>query len=160
MGMLKLTGFLVVVCTLLAGCAQPAPPSREVQRDYSPQGVVKRQEVIQNNQVVSQLHRVLNGVLVEGKGAFTNGNQAIARNMALNLAINDLAKAAGEVLVEEDTNLYNDQVRMIIRTRARNIVSGYQVVTDTYDIGTKTAMVTIRQEGERIASEIQKEIGK
>lgn len=147
---------LILLIVSLSGCATP---TREVQKDYSQQGALKRQEVIKNNQVVSQLHRVLDGVIVEGKGTFTHTNQTIARNMALNLAINDLAKAAGDVLVEEDTNLYNDQVRMIIRTRARNIVSGYQVVTDSYDAGTQTAMVTIRQEGERIASEIYRQIG-
>lgn len=153
-------GLLCIASALLiAGLAACAPSTREVQRDYSQQGVLKRKEVIKNNQVVSQLHRVLDGVIVEGKGIFKNANQTMARNMALNLAINDLAKAAGDVLVEEDTNLYNDQVRMVIRTRARNIVSGYQVITDTYDAATQTATVSIRQEGERIASEIQREIG-
>ncbi len=144
----------LAVFMLIGGCAR----THEVQKDYSNQGTLKRQEVIQNNQVVSQLHRVLDGVTVEGKGSFKSENQAMARNMALNLAINDLAKAAGDVLVEEDTNLYNDQVRMVIRTRARNIVSGYSVVVDAYDTETQTAMVTVRQDGERIASEIQRHI--
>ncbi len=139
----------------LAGCA-PQTVTREV--DYSRGGVQTRNVRTENDKVISELHRVMDNKVVEGRGRFKHDNENMARTMATNIAVNDLAKRAGQVLSEEDSTLYNDQVRMVIRTRARNIVQGYQVVHDTYDASTHTAEVLVRQEGERIASELAREI--
>lgn len=144
-----------VLSLLLFGCA---PTVHQVDRAWSPQGVQTTQTVRKNEQVVSELHRVLDGVVVEGRATYKHANAAMARNTALNLAINDLAKSAGEVLSEEDTTLYNEEIRMIIRTRARNIVRGYQIAMDHYDPMTQTAEIVVRQQGERIASEMQRHL--
>lgn len=143
----------VAIIVGMSGCA---PTTHQVDREWSPQGAQTREMVRQNEQVISELHRVMSGVVVEGRGHYQHDNAAMARNVALNLAINDLAKSAGDVLSEEDTTIYNDEVRMVIRTRARNIVQGYQVVTDHYDPATRRAEVTVRQQGERIASEMER----
>lgn len=141
-----------VAATLIAsGCATQTR-SKEV--EYSMAGIETRKVVTENDKVTSELHRVMDSKIVEGRGRFKNDDENMARNMAMNMAINDLAKRAGQVLVEEDSTLYNDQVRMMLRTRARNIVQGYSVVHEAYDPATKTAEVLIRQEGERIASEM------
>ncbi|MBF0471534.1 MAG: hypothetical protein HQL48_09170 [Gammaproteobacteria bacterium] len=148
------TGTLIVALAVMTGCAG----EKKKETGYSRLGTAKDIEVTHNGKVVAELHRVLDAVIVEGKGKFQNENEVMARNMALNIALNDLAKSAGEVLVEEDTTLYNDQVKMVLRTRARNIVQGYTITVDIYDPYTKTAEVVVRQEGERIASEIAREI--
>lgn len=113
-----------------------------------------------NDSVVNELHEVMSEVEVEGRGFYQHENPAMARNIALNLAINDLAKAAGDVLTEEDSIISNDQVEMLIRTRARNIVQGYQVVVDHYDPATQQAEVLVRQQGERIASEMERHLSR
>lgn len=143
--------FLGVV--FVAGCVT-------TQRDesYSPQGTQTKKVITKNGRITYEIHRVLDSILVEGRGRFKHKSETIARNTALNLAINDLAKRVGEVLSEEDTTLYNDDVRMFLRTRARNIVKGYTVLVDAYDIKTNTADVVIRQEGERIASIMERHI--
>lgn len=148
--------WLVVVClaAIAGGCTQ----YRTVERTYGTDGTVTRELVTRGDQVVSDLHRAYAGIAIEGVGEFKHTSQTIARNTALNLAINDLAKRAGEVLVEEDSTLYNDQVRTIMRTRARNIVAGYTVVSEAYDADTAVARVVVRQEGERIASELAREL--
>lgn len=149
---------VVVPLVLVLAAAGCAPTVHQVDKAWSSQGVQTTEIVRKNEQVVSELHRVLDGVVVEGRATYKHDNEAMARNTALNLAINDLAKSAGEVLSEEDTTLYNDEIRMIIRTRARNVVRGYQIAVDRYDPMTKTAEVVVRQQGERIASEMQRHL--
>jgi hypothetical protein len=146
----------------VAGCAttggQPAEATKETERDFSKQGTVTKEVVKVNSRIRSELHRVLDGVVIEGKGSFSDAREMVARNAALTIALNDMAKRAGQVLLEEDTTIYNDEVKSILRTRARNIVKGYVVMVDVYDPDTQTSEIIVRQEGERVASEIAKEI--
>ena len=109
-----------------------------------------------DSKVKSDLKRILATETVEGEGVFKNANQSVAVNAAMNLAINDLAKRAGQLIQEEDTTLYNEKVYSIIRTRARNIVSGFDVVVKEWDGDSQTATVRIRQDGYRIAEELCK----
>jgi len=93
-------------------------------------------------------------------GIFKHDNEGIAANMSLNMAINNLAKSAGEVIQKEDTTLYNDKVSMLIETKASSIVKGFRILAQTYDTETKIAETTIKVEGEQIASYIEKELEK
>ena len=147
---------MLAMASALSLTACSTTHTREV--DYSKGGIETKKVFKENDKVVSELHRVMDSKTVEGRGRFKHENENMARTMAMNMAINDLAKRAGEVLAEEDTTLYNDQVRMVLRTRARNIVQGYHVVHDNYDATSQTAEVLVRQEGERIASELAREI--
>ncbi len=144
---------ILMSCLLVTGCAT-TKTEVERERDFSEKGTVTKEVVTVNRKVRSELHRVLDGVVVEGRGSFKNPNKEVARNGAMTLAVNDLAKKAGEVLIEEDTVITNEKIKSVIRTRASNIVSGYTIMVDTYDEDTQIADIVVRQDGERIASEI------
>lgn len=163
---MKLAIAIIISTLCLVGCGttetkQEAPKDTEKktteierERDFSEKGTVTKEVVTVNNKIRSELHRVLDGVVFEGKATFKDKNREVARNAALTLAINDMAKRAGAVLIEEDTTVTNDQVTSIVRTRASNIVAGYAIMVDTYDPETQIAEIVVRQEGERIASEM------
>lgn len=144
---------IALLSMVLAGCGTT---THQRDREWSPTGIQTKEVDRKNEEIVFEQHRALEGVVVEGRGNFTHDNAVVARNTALNLAINDLAKSAGEVLSEEDSTVYNEQVRMIIRTRARNLVRGYQVAFEHYDPVTRTAEVIVRQDVERIAAEMMR----
>ena len=52
--------------------------------------------------------------------------------------------------------IFNNEVKSIIRQRASNVVAGYKILLDVYDPETQTAEIVVRQEGERIASQIER----
>lgn len=151
---MKLFMGALILAVLMSGCATTDEKEIERERDFSEKGTITKEVITVNRKVRSELHRILDGTMVEGKGTFKNDNREVARNGALTLAINDMAKKVGEVLIEEDTTITNDKIKSIIRTRASNLVSGYTIMVDTYDDETKMAEVIVRQDGERIASEI------
>lgn len=146
-------GALLLV-VLVSGCATTDEKEIERERDFSKKGTVTNEVITVNRKVRSELHRILDGTVVEGKGTFKNNTKEVARNGALTLAINDMAKKIGKVLIEEDTTITNDKIKSIVRTRASNLVSGYTIMVDIYDEKTSIAEVIVRQDGERIASEI------
>ncbi len=151
---MKLFMGALILAVLMSGCATTDEKEIERERDFSEKGTVTKEVITVNRKVRSELHRILDGTVVEGKGTFKDNNREVARNGALTLAINDMAKKVGEVLIEEDTTITNDKIKSIIRTRASNLVSGYTIMVDIYDEETKVAEVIVRQDGERIASEI------
>lgn len=95
--------------------------------------------------VVSQLEQKLAMKTVTGEGSFTHDHQLTAREGAKLAAIADMASKAGEVLVEQDTRIFNDEVINKMRLQAANIVHGYEVVKEEWDPETKTHKVTIEQ---------------
>ncbi len=149
---------LLVIALIMSACATSQEKEIERERDFSEKGTVTKEIITVNHKIKSELHRILDGTVVEGKGTFKNENKEVARNGALTLAINDMAKKVGEVLIEEDTTIANDKINSIVRTRASNVVSGYTIMVDTFDEQTKIAEVIVRQDGERIASEIARVI--
>lgn len=158
---MKIVQILVVIMvavTLVAcgGGKKNRTKETKIETDFSEKGTVTKEVVTINNKVKSELHRILDGVVVEGKGMFKDANENLAKSAALTMALNDLAKKAGQVLVEEDTTIYNNEVKSILRQRASNVVAGYKVMLDVYDPETQTAEVVVRQEGERIASQIER----
>jgi len=128
----------------------------QIETEFSEKGTVAKKIVTVNNKIKSELHRVLDGIVVEGKGKFKNANENLAKSAALSMALNDLAKKAGQVLIEEDTTIFNNEVKSIIRQRASNVIAGYKIMLDMYDPETQTAKIIVRQEGERIASQIER----
>ena len=89
------------------------------------------------------------------KGVFLNKNETLAINMATNMAINSLAKKLGRVVQSEYSNFMNDDVMMRITTNAKNIVSGYEIISEKYDYKTGKAVVMIQLDGEVIDAEIK-----
>ena len=153
-----LVGAIVMALVLVACGGSKSGGTREtkIETDFSEKGTVTKEVVTVNEKIKSELHRVLDGVVVEGKGMFKDANENLAKSAALTMALNDLAKKAGQVLIEEDTTIYNNEVKSIIRQRASNVVAGYKVMLDVYDPETQTAEIVVRQEGERIASQIER----
>lgn len=149
---------LFVTAFLITGCGTTQEKEIERERDFSEKGTVTKEIITVNHKIKSELHRILDGTVVEGKGTFKNKSKEVARNGALTLAINDMAKKVGEVLIEEDTTITNDKITSIVRTRASNLVAGYTIMVDTYDDESEIAEVIVRQDGERIASEIARVI--
>ncbi len=149
---------LIIVAALLSACATSKEKEIERERDFSEKGTVTKEVITVNRKIRSELHRILDGTVVEGKGTFKHQSKEVARNGALTLAINDMAKKVGEVLIEEDTTITNEQIKSIVRTRASNLVAGYTIMVDIYDDETMIAEVIVRQDGERIASEIARVI--
>ncbi len=92
------------------------------------------------------------------KGVFTSKNETMAINMATNMAINSLAKKLGKVVQSEYSNFMNDDVMMKITTDAKNIVSGYEIISEKYDYETGRAKVVIQLDGEVIDAAIQQQI--
>ena len=150
----RLRAIIAIAClgAVVAGCSHTV----EREKEWGKDGTKIRDTHKVDSKVKSDLKRILATETVEGEGVFKNANQSVAVNAAMNLAINDLAKRAGQLIQEEDTTLYNEKVYSIIRTRARNIVSGFDVVVKEWDGDSQTATVRIRQDGYRIAEELCK----
>jgi len=151
--------WVFVIVLLLIGCSgnkTGGSKETQIETEFSEKGTITKEIVTVNDRIKSELHRVLDGVVVEGKGMFKNANENLAKSAALTMALNDLAKKAGQVLIEEDTTIFNNEVKSIIRQRASNIVTGYKIMLDVYDMETQIAEIVVRQEGERIASQIER----
>ena len=95
---------------------------------------------------------------ITAKGTFKHKMESLAINMATNMAINSLAKKLGKVVQSEYSNFMNDDIMMRITTNAKNIVSGYEILSEKYDDKTNKATVIIQLNGEVIDAEIQKNI--
>lgn len=104
----------------------------------------------------AQYERVLSDRSIISTGVYSHKQESIAINLAEMMALNSIAKQAGEVLQKEDSTLYNDKVHMIITTKASNIIRGYQVLSKTYDESKGRAEVVIKQDGKVLASEFCK----
>ena len=126
----------------------PAPGTTSVK-------VVKEQRV--DGEVQSRLTRIFEYKVITGEGVYTSPtrNETEALHVALNLAINDLAKRAGEVFSSEDSKLYNSKnAESVIRTKAAHIVRGYNITRRSYDALTGRATVEVSQTGRRLAKQI------
>lgn len=94
------------------------------------------------------------------RGVFTNKRESLAINMATNLALNSLAKKLGNVLQSEYSNMMNENIMMKITTDAKNIVSGYKILSSKYNQKTKKAEVIIQLDGSVIDARIEDELTK
>ena len=92
------------------------------------------------------------------KGVFVNKNETMAVNMATNMAINSLAKRLGKVVQSEYSSFINDDILMKITTNAKNIVSGYEVVSEKYNDKTGKAIVEIKLDGQVIDAAIKSQV--
>jgi hypothetical protein len=92
------------------------------------------------------------------KGIFVSKNEAMAINMATNMALNSLAKRLGTVVQTEYSSFINDDVRMKITTNAKNIISGYEVISEDYNQKTGKATVKVKLDGEIIDAAIRDEL--
>jgi len=150
---------LMIVMTLalvfiISGCA-----TRTVEeKKYGPDGTMVSRTYSENEKILYDLKLILEKENVRGKGKFKHENEAMARVAATNLAINDLAAKAGEVIASQDVTLYNDKIYSVIRTQGRNIVKGYDVVFEKWDQDKKEYEVLIEMRGYKIAEEIVKQI--
>ena len=112
----------------------------------------------ENEKILYELKRILEKETIRGKGKFGHENEAMARVAATNLAINDLAAKAGEVVATQNITLYNDKIYSVIKTEARNIVKGYDVIFEKWDQDKKEYEVLIEMRGYKIAEEIVRQI--
>ena len=90
------------------------------------------------------------------KGVFKSTNEALAINMATNLALNSLAKKFGKVIQSEYSNIINEDVMMKITTNAKNIITGYEIISLKYDPKTQKAEVIIELDGKVIDASVKK----
>lgn len=139
---------------IVTGCAKRV----EERKKYGPEGTLVERTYKEDEKVLDDLKRILEKETIRGMGKFKDENEAIARVAATNLAINDLAARAGEVVASQDVTLYNDKVYSVIRTQARNIVKGYDVIYEKWDHDKKEYEVMIEMRGYKIAEEIHKYI--
>lgn len=100
-----------------------------------------------------QYERVFVDRTIIATGTWKNAQEAIALDIATTMALNSIAKQAGDVLQSEDTTLYNDKVHMIITTKANNIIRGYTVLSKEWDPKTHRAEVTIKIDGKVLAND-------
>ena len=154
----KITKFSVVAIAatfLLSGCSQKA----QHQTSFTPDGKLKSEHIVKEDAIKIETYdyqAVFHDKTLLATGVFSHKNETIALNMATNMAINNLAKSAGKVIQKEDSTLYNDKVHMIITTKANNIVKGFQILSQEFDITNGRAEVTIKQDGSILASELSK----
>lgn len=127
-------------------------------KEYGANGTLTHEVTTDNDNLIDELQRILSKTSTMGKGSYTNENASTAREVALNLAINDLGRKLGEVIQESDSTIIQqatkDTIMNVIRTRASNILRGYEVIADDYDPTTHTAEVVIRMETYSVAKEI------
>ncbi len=95
---------------------------------------------------------------IVAKGIFVSKNETIAINMATNMAINSLAKRLGKVVQSEYSSFINDDIMMKITTDAKNIVSGYEIVSEKYNYDTGKAIVEIKLDGSIIDAALQERL--
>jgi len=118
-------------------------------------GAVERVQVKEGGNVRSVLQNRLTQVTVTGEGEWKNSNRSMAREMALAQAINDLAKKAGAVLVEQDATIFNDEAMNKMRLRAANVVYGYSISSEKWEPETTTYKVAIEQNAWRIVERLE-----
>ncbi len=144
---------IIMATVIFAGCATTTITKKS---KYGPGGTLAESSYSKNERVLDELKRVLEKQTVQGKGIFTHENIGMARVAAMNLAINDLAARAGEVIASQDVTLYNDKISSIIRTQARSIVKGYEIVAEEWDKADKVYEIVIEMHGSKIAEQIHK----
>ena len=64
------------------------------------------------------------------------------------------------MIQSEYSNVMNENIMMRITTNARNIVSGYEILSSKYDEKTNRAEVIIQLDGEIIDAQIEDELTK
>lgn len=138
-----------------------ASASQTVQK--TAQKAAPKQQAVQVKKVAAPKAQVVKKAMPKAKpiivkGVFKNQNEAMAINMATNLAINSLAKRLGKVVQSEYSSFINNDIMMKITTNAKNIVSGYEVVSEEYDDATGKAVVKIKLDGQVIDAAIQEQM--
>lgn len=114
------------------------------------------QEVAESPKDLTSFQEIFSDKKITGTGIYTHKNETIARHLATNFAINDVAKKLGSVLQEEKTELNNDQIKLLLTTQAQNIVKGYEKIKDEYNAKTGRAEVQIQLEGSVVAGKLEK----
>jgi len=131
----------------------PPQPQPEVLADST--NIVETPQEQSQEQVQPQLAPAPN---IQATGVFNSRLESLAINMATNMAINSLAKKLGKVIQSEYSNVMNENVLMKITTNAKNIVSGYRILSKKYENG--RAEVIIELDGQIIDAQIEKQIEK
>lgn len=155
--MKKLFYLLLVPVIFAGGCTVKKSASVSV----TPGGNVEKvrvEEESTSSKTIYDYQAVFRDKSLIATGVYRSPNETIALNMSLNMAINNLAKSAGEVIQKEDTTLYNDKVNMIIETKANNIVKGFKILSQDYDTQTGRAETTIKMAGEQLATMLVQEM--
>jgi len=159
---MKTLMFITVIslALMVAGCATTAVDEKKVvvEKKYGPDGTMVSKTYSENDKILYDLKRILEKETVRGKGKFKHETESMARVAATNLAINDLAAKAGEIIASQDVTLYNDKVYSVMRTEGRNIVKGYDVVYEKWDQDKQEYEIIIEMRGYKIAEEIVKKI--
>lgn len=139
-----------------AAQAQAQQAQKTILASSTPKQAAQQAPVAQ--QVSAPSQSVPKAKNLTAKGTFTAKMESMAINMATNMAINSLAKKLGKVVQSEYSNFMNDDVMMRITTNAKNIVSGYEIISEKYDPKTGKATVVIQLDGQVIDAEIQKQL--
>ncbi|MBN2895846.1 MAG: hypothetical protein JXK05_08175 [Campylobacterales bacterium] len=98
---------------------------------------------------------VLSDKKITASGIFIHKNEMIAKQMATNIALNNLAKKVGNVLQEESTVLNNDKMELLIKTNAKNVIKGYEIISQKYDKTSGRAEVNLQLEGSVLAGQVE-----
>jgi len=149
-----------LLATTLGCCLLGAACETKVvqEKKYGPDGTVVSSTYSENGKVLNDLKRVLEKETVRGRGKFKHPSESMARIAALNLALDDLAGKAGEIVATRDVTLYNDKINALIRTEGRNIVKGYDVVFENWDEAKTEYEILIEMRGYKVAEEISKRV--
>jgi len=82
----------------------------------------------------------------------------MARRGALLVAESDLASAVGKLIETRDETIYNKQVYSILRTEGKNVIHGYDIISEHWDEAKGEYTILIEGRGYKIAEEIHKYI--
>ena len=147
--LLCLTLFMLLI---FSACSQKVIKETE----YSPGSKVTYKSTTVEDNVVSELRRVLDRATIEGNGIFESDNEGLARRTAINLAVAELAGQV-QTLVRSESTIYNNkEVRDIVENKVHALVNNYRIDTAGYDSGTKKYRVRLSISGEIIRREIEK----
>jgi hypothetical protein len=140
----------------LAFVSACGPKTDSVTTTYTPSGQVTDRTVVQQDRVVSELHRVFDTTVLTGEGIIENGNEGLARQAAISLAQADLAQKV-QTTVRGNTTIYNNQdVRSVVETNVNALVAGYSVDFAGYDPNSVKYRVRISLRGEQLVKEVEK----
>lgn len=138
--------------TIFSGYLKSTKPKKQQQKVITTSQPLVQEEQKQQQQPSQSIPKAKN---LTAKGVFKNKNESLATNMATNMALNSLSKKLGKVIQSEYSNVMNENIMMKITTNAKNIVSGYEILSSKYNEKTFKAEVIIQLDGEIIDDQIE-----
>lgn len=123
---------------------------------YSPGGRVVEETRESGGEVIFELHRVLDGNVVQGEGMFENANEGLARQGALALAQADLAQRVQSEVRASTVVMNNADIRSVVETNVHALVRNYSIDYSGFDPGSAVYRVRISIRGEQVVREIEK----